>query len=298
MKIEIQNLTKNYGGFRAVDHLSFSFRSGTLTAIVGRNGSGKTTTIRSLLGLIPMDEGKILVNGVPGTLNLKRVGYLAEERGMFPKETVESQLIFLAQLKGMSSRDAARSLDRWLERFGISQYKKSPLESLSKGNQQKIQMLASLLHDPDIIIFDEPFSGLDPVNMQLVIELLRELCAEGRCILVSSHQLPLIEQVCEDICIIDRSRCAYWGSLKELKVEKGGSLVRFTVSDPVPAALNAQETAPGRYQVQLGTAETPDFSAFLQKLLDTGLSPDTLERSGKSLQEIFLELVGEEEAIQ
>ena len=217
MKIEIKNLTKYYGDFRAVDSVSFSFSSGKLTALVGRNGSGKTTTIRTILGLLSMDEGELMIDGQHRNLNLKRTGYLAEDRGMFPKERVNEQLVFFGQLKGMTHKEADKSIDRWLEKLDIAQYKKSPLESLSKGNQQKIQMIASLIHDPDIIIFDEPFSGLDPVNMQMVMDLLRELRNEGKCILVSSHQLSLIEQVCEDICIIDRSRRIYYGTLAALR---------------------------------------------------------------------------------
>ena len=219
MKIEIKNLTKYYGDFRAVDSVSFSFSSGKLTALVGRNGSGKTTTIRTILGLLSMDEGELMIDGQHRNLNLKRTGYLAEDRGMFPKERVNEQLVFFGQLKGMTHKEADKSIDRWLEKLDIAQYKKSPLESLSKGNQQKIQMIASLIHDPDIIIFDEPFSGLDPVNMQMVMDLLRELRNEGKCILVSSHQLSLIEQVCEDICIIDRSRRIYYGTLAALREE-------------------------------------------------------------------------------
>lgn len=240
MNIEIQDLVKYYGNFCAANRVGFSFRSGQLTAIVGRNGSGKTTTIRSMLGLIPMDGGKIFVDGKESKLDLKDVGYLAEERGLFPKDKVQSQLLFFAQLKGMSAKDADKSIDRWLERFGILEYKKSMLESLSKGNQQKIQLIASLVHNPQIIILDEPFSGLDPVNMQMVMELLHELRDEGKCILVSSHQLPLIEKVCEEICIINRSECIYCGSLAKLRTR------------------------------------------------------DSITRSTKTLQEIFLELVGEE----
>lgn len=217
MKIEIKGLTKYYGQLCAVDSLSFSFGSGKLTALVGRNGSGKTTTIRSLLGLIPMDKGQIIINGLDRPLDLKRTGYLAEERGMFPKEKVNEQLMFFGRLKGMTAKNADKAIDYWLGKFDIGQYKKRPLESLSKGNQQKIQIIASLIHDPDVIILDEPFSGLDPVNMQMVMDLLIELRDNGKCVLVSSHQLSLIEQVCEDICIIDRSRRLYYGPVNSLR---------------------------------------------------------------------------------
>ena len=278
-----------------MDGMSFSFQSGKITAIVGRNGSGKTTTIRSLLGLIPMDSGKILVDHREQGLELKYVGYLAEERGMFPKETVQSQLLFLARLKGMSAKAANQSIQHWLERLEIPQYQKSKLESLSKGNQQKIQMIASLVHDPEVIIFDEPFSGLDPVNMQMVIRLLQELRDAGKCILVSSHQLPLIEQVCEDICIINRSKRVYYGPLEALKARYGERFVRFsTAGGALPAGLAAEEVGANQYKVRLGTKENPTFHDVLQKLVEAQVPVDALERSQESLQEIFLNLVGEE----
>lgn len=295
MEIAVENLTKYYGSFCAVDGMSFSFQSGKITAIVGRNGSGKTTTIRSLLGLIPMDSGKILVDHREQGLELKYVGYLAEERGMFPKETVQSQLLFLARLKGMSAKAADQSIRRWLERLEIPQYQKSKLESLSKGNQQKIQMIASLVHDPEVIIFDEPFSGLDPVNMQMVIHLLQELRDAGKCILVSSHQLPLIEQVCEDICIINRSKRVYYGPLEALKARYGERFVRFsTAGGALPAGLAAEEVGANQYKVRLGSKENPTFHDVLQKLVEAQVPVDALERSQESLQEIFLNLVGEE----
>ncbi len=295
MEIAVENLTKYYGSFCAVDGMSFSFQSGKITAIVGRNGSGKTTTIRSLLGLIPMDSGKILVDHREQGLELKHVGYLAEERGMFPKETVQSQLLFLARLKGMSTKAANQSIQHWLERLEIPQYQKSKLESLSKGNQQKIQMIASLVHDPEVIIFDEPFSGLDPVNMQMVIHLLQELRDAGKCILVSSHQLPLIEQVCEDICIINRSKRVYYGPLEALKARYGECFVRFsTAGGTLPAGLAAEEVGANQYKVRLGTQENPTFHDVLKKLVDAQVPVDALERSQESLQEIFLNLVGEE----
>ena len=223
------------------------------------------------------------------------MGYLAEERGMFPKETVQSQLLFLARLKGMSAKAANQSIQRWLERLEIPQYQKSKLESLSKGNQQKIQMIASLVHDPEVIIFDEPFSGLDPVNMQMVIRLLQELRDAGKCILVSSHQLPLIEQVCEDICIINRSKRVYYGPLEALKARYGERFVRFsTAGGTLPASLAAEEVGANQYKVRLGTKENPTFHDVLQKLVEAQVPVDALERSQESLQEIFLNLVGEE----
>lgn len=296
MRIEINELSKYYGQLCAVNKACFSFCSGRLTALVGRNGSGKTTAIRAILRLIKRDGGNIYIDGRKSEIDMKNVGYLAEERGLFLKETVLNQLIFFARLKGISYKKALKSIDQWLECLEIAEYKKSTLESLSKGNQQKIQMIASLVHDPDIIIFDEPFSGLDPVNMQLTIQLLSRLRDEGKCIMVSSHQLPYIEDICEDICIINKSNVIYYGSLKELKTMRGGELIRFSLAErsEIPADINAEEYAPLRYIVNINPGSRYDFNLFIQKAAGAQLSLNSIEHSNKSLQEIFLNLVGDE----
>jgi ABC-2 type transport system ATP-binding protein len=295
--MEIKELSKYYGDFCAVNKVNFSYCSGRLTALVGRNGSGKTTAIRSILGLIKRDNGTIYIDGERSELNIKKVGYLAEERGLFLKETVQNQLIFFARLKGLSHKDALKSVDRWLERLEVFEYRKRPLESLSKGNQQKIQVIASLVHNPDMIIFDEPFSGLDPVNMQLVIQLLKQLRDEGKCILVVSHQLPLIENVCEDICIMHKSDIVYSGSLQDLKALYGGDYVKFSLITPadIPKSINAEEYAPLNYKVKINSNADNDFNSFIRRIADSQLLLSSIERSYKSLQEIFLDLVGEEE---
>ncbi len=297
MQIDIKELSKNYGNFCAVNKVSFSCCNGRLTALVGRNGSGKTTAIRSILGLIKRDSGSIYIDGKKSELDIKNVGYLSEERGLFLKETILNQLVFFAKLKGMGYKDALKSIDLWLERLEVSEYRKRPLESLSKGNQQKIQMIASLVHNPELIIFDEPFSGLDPVNMQMVIQLFKQLREEGKCILIVSHQLPLIENICEDVCIMHKSNIIYSGSIQNLKALHGGDYIKFSLKTQaeIPECMNAVEYAPLNYKVKINSKTDDDFNVFIQRVADSKLLISSIERSNKTLQEIFLDLAGEEE---
>lgn len=296
MKIEVNDLEKYYGKFCAVDKVNFSFESGKITALVGRNGSGKTTTIRSMLGLIKKDSGSILIDGKESAINVKNLGYLAEDRGLFQKQMVKDQLMFFSKLKGADKKSTLYMIDKWLERLEISQYKNSKLENLSKGNQQKVQMVASLITNPDVIIFDEPFSGLDPVNMNMVLNLLRELRDEGKCILVSSHQLSLIENICEDVCIIDQSVMKYTGCLQNLKLQYGGKYIHFSLNKKVdvPKVLKSFEFAPLNYRIEIDEKSGLDFNKIFKKLADCDLPINSVERSQKSLQDIFVEIVGEE----
>lgn len=289
-KVEVKGLVKYYGNFCAVDDVNFSFSSGKLTALCGRNGSGKTTSIRCLLGLLKADKGEFLINGQKKQLDLKKIGYLAEERGLYVKEEIGFQLDFFARMKGMSKKQANESIDYWLERFGISQYKKKKLESLSKGNQQKIQMIAALVHNPDILILDEPFSGLDPVNMQFILDLICDLKDQGKCILVSSHQLALIEGICEDICIINKSKCIYSGSIIDLKSKYGEDYLFFTTKSDV-SGINAECYAPQSYRIPLKNKN--EFRTKLNEIMNTSIEIETIGRKKLDLQEIFVDLVKE-----
>ena len=297
MEIKLGGLKKYYSSFCAVNGVSFCFSSGKLMALVGRNGSGKTTTIRTLLRLLKKDGGKILVNGKEAKLDLKNVGYLAEERGMFLKETVLDQLVFFAALKGVEKKQALKGIDYWLEKLEISQYKKSYLESLSKGNQQKVQMVACLVHNPDVIIFDEPFSGLDPVNMKLVMSLLRQFKEDGKCVLVSSHQLALIEEVCDEVTIINKSNIMYTGTIDELKAKHAKKYVTLTLNKEIsmPKELNAIKKRELSYIVNLDSREAEDLNLFLRKVINYNLPISSIERGQETLQDIFLGIVGEED---
>lgn len=291
-RVEVKGLVKHYGDFCAVDKVNFSFSSGKLTAICGRNGSGKTTSIRCLLGLLKADEGEIIVDGLKQNLDYKKIGYLPEERGLFIKERIDFQLELLAKLKGMNNKEAKKSIDYWLNKFDIAQYKTKKLESLSKGNQQKVQMIAALVHNPDIIIFDEPFSGLDPVNMQFFIDLIKELKEAGKCILVSSHQLTLIEEICEDVCIINKGKCIYSGAIVDLQNKYSSDYLYFLTKSDVKN-IDAEKYGPISYRIKLSRPD--EFKTKLNEIMDSSMEVESIGRKKLNLQEIFVKLVTDEQ---
>jgi len=210
--LELQDVTKTYGDKIAVDRLSIGVRRGEIFGLLGANGAGKTTTMRMVLGLIFPDEGTILYNGKPFRQSLVRTfGYLPEERGLYPKIKVCEQLVYLAGLKGMERREADAELKRWLERFGVPEYYNKRVEELSKGNQQKIQFIAAILHKPDILVLDEAFSGLDPVNVELLKATVKELRDAGTTILFSTHRMEHVEELCQNICILHNSKTVLKG---------------------------------------------------------------------------------------
>jgi ABC-2 type transport system ATP-binding protein len=216
--LRIDGVTKRFGDKKAVDRLSLEVWAGEIFGLLGANGAGKTTTMRMALGLIYPDEGNIVWQGKGYSDELRRVlGYLPEERGLYPKVKVSEQILYLAELRGVSRRKADAELKRWLERFGISDYYGKRVEELSKGNQQKIQFIAAVIHDPAILILDEAFSGLDPVNVELLKETVVSLRAEGKAILFSSHRMEHVEELCENICLLHRGRPVLQGSLKDIK---------------------------------------------------------------------------------
>ena len=215
--IEIRNLTKCFGEKRAVDDLSFTVREGVAYGFLGRNGAGKTTTIRILMNVFREDSGEALFDGVPAHKESKKIGYLPEERGLYSKRSVLEQLIYFGMFKGMDHRRAEAEAKAKLDEMDAVEYTHSKLETLSKGNQQKIQLAVAMLGDPDIIILDEPFSGLDPINAQVLKNAVRRQVDEGRTVIFSSHQMGQVEEFCDDICIIDKGRSVLNGNLASIK---------------------------------------------------------------------------------
>lgn len=291
-KITITDLTKYYGKLCAVNHISFKLEQGRITALCGKNGSGKSTSIRCLLGILKPDGGDVLADGGPWKRELCKIGYLPEERGLFLKESVYTQLLFLAKLKGVKKAEARKAADYWLGRFGVSEYRDKTLGSLSKGNQQKIQMIAALIHSPQLLILDEPFSGLDPVNMQLFLEVLQELKKKEICILISSHQLGLVEGICEDICIIDRGAAVFSGSIFELQKRYARDYIYFTTFRETVSLQEAEKCGPYEYRICLKKKE--DFRKKLDEILDREPDIEDIGRRKMSLQETFISLVGGE----
>jgi ABC-2 type transport system ATP-binding protein len=216
--LQIRQITKHYGDKTAVNGVGFSVKRGEIFGLLGGNGAGKTTTMRMVLGLIYPDSGDIWYDGKPYHKELrKQMGYLPEERGLYPKIKVCDQILYLAELRGMSRKKADANLKHWLERFNVPEYYNKKVEELSKGNQQKIQFIAAVIHDPSILILDEAFSGLDPVNAELLKETVKTLRDEGKSILFSSHRMDHVEELCENICILHRSNIVLSGRLRDIK---------------------------------------------------------------------------------
>src|SRR4051794_34510746 len=216
--LSVRDVVKTFGAVRAVDGVSFTVQRGTITGLLGRNGAGKTTTIRMITGIFMPDAGSIdWVGGANATPFRDRIGYLPEERGLYKQMKIVELLLFLAEIKGKKPADVRPMIDRWLERFELTDKRDAKVEELSKGNQQKVQLIGTLLHDPELIILDEPQSGLDPVNMVLVRNLLRELKEEGRTILLSTHMMGEAERMADDIVLIHQGKVVLDGSLEHVK---------------------------------------------------------------------------------
>ena len=216
MILELRNIDKSFGEKQVLKGVSFTVEGGKAFGLLGRNGAGKTTTIRILMNVFPANSGEILLDGKPIDYNNIGIGYLPEERGLYSKKTILDQLVYFAELKGMTHKDAVQAVDFWLNRLGMSEYRNKRLDTLSKGNQQKIQLITALTHNPQIVILDEPFSGLDPVNAMLLQEVVKEQIAQGKIVLFSSHQMSYIEEFCDSIAIINAGKVVLCGDRKSV----------------------------------------------------------------------------------
>lgn len=235
MSLIIDHVTKKYKNFTAVNDMSLSLEKGKMLGFLGRNGAGKTTTFRMILELTPITKGSITYNDKVIDRSLyNRIGYLPEERGLHPKMKVEDELRYLATLKGMASKDITKAIDYWLKRFDITENREKKIESLSKGNQQKIQLLASMLHDPELLILDEPFSGLDPVNVELLKSAVQDLNNAGTTIIYSSHRMEHVEELCDNVCILNKGELVVSGPIDEVKTNHGNKRVVIETDHEMP----------------------------------------------------------------
>ena len=240
MKLEVKNITKSFGEANVLKGISFSVESGKALGLLGRNGAGKTTTIRILMDVFHADSGEITLDGKPFEPRKVQIGYLPEERGLYPKRKVLEQMIYLAMLRGVSRKTASANAKRWLERLEMSQYQDRLLETLSKGNQQKVQLASTLVCDPEIVILDEPFSGLDPVNSQILQEVVQELIRDGKIVIFSSHQMSYVEEFCEDIVIINHGEVVLSGHLDTIKRDFGKDQLVLSALDLSPEEFTDQ----------------------------------------------------------
>ncbi|WP_215193054.1 ABC transporter ATP-binding protein [Exiguobacterium sp. s95] len=291
--LELQNITKQFGDFTAVDELSFQVPEGQIFGLLGANGAGKTTTFRMLLGILQPTTGSITWKGK--AIPLSQIGYLPEERGLYPKIRVDEQLIFLAELRGMRRKEAKASLVAWLDYFQIPQYEKMRVEQLSKGNQQKIQLISAVLHKPDLLILDEPFSGLDPVNVEQLKKAVRKLTTDGTTIVFSSHRMDHVEELCEHVAILDHGKPVVAGYLPDIKAGYGKTRVLLATDAPpllwdaLPGILQVETEGTG-YTLQVESKEAAD--GLLRRLITEGFHVERFVWDQLSLQDIFIEEVG------
>jgi len=294
----VEHINKSFAGFQAVKDLSMEVREGAIFGFLGANGAGKTTTMRMILDILRPDSGHISWNGLDVRKVVRRNwGYLPEERGLYPKMAVEEQLLFLARLNGLSKQTAKKELDEWLERFQITANRKKKIEELSKGNQQKVQFLATILHDPAILIMDEPFSGLDPVNANVLKEAFLEMHQRGKTIIFSTHQLEQVEELCEDIVIINKGQSIVQGSVREVKHQHGRNIVRLKLdNDPEAAWLDSLEgiqvskRRQDYIEMQMQANLNPNL--IVEAALSHGGIITRFELAEPSLTDIFIDYVG------
>ena len=293
MILELKNIDKSFGEKEVLRGVSFVAEGGKAFGLLGRNGAGKTTSIRILMNVFPADRGEVLIDGKPIDYNKIGIGYLPEERGLYPKKIIIDQLVYFAELKGMSIKDATKAVDYWLNRLGMSEYRNKKLDTLSKGNQQKIQLVTALAHNPDIVILDEPFSGLDPVNAMLLKDVVKEQISKGKIVLFSSHQMSYIEEFCDSIAIINAGKVAISGDLHDIKrnYPRNKLVVNSTNSKQIIADLGDTCTAceDGSLLIQL---QTPDEKQAMMKRLVENYDVDEVKVFEPSLNDIFVEYAG------
>lgn len=298
MSLVVENLTKRFGEKTAVDHLSFSMETPGVFGLLGTNGAGKTTTIRTILGIMEADEGKAQWNGRKINRETLAFGYLPEERGIYMKTKVLEQLIYFGMLRGMKREAAKKAALGYMERLGVMEYRNMPAEKLSKGNQQKVQLISAIIHNPRLVFLDEPFSGLDPVNGKMLRDLVSELVEEGKYIILSTHQMETVEEYCKNLLILNRGKTILQGNLKEIKSAFGHTNLCVSVNAEVEEI--AREEGLDVFEVRAAETEYKingdEMShRFLKRMLDAGIYPNKFEIREPSLQEIFVRKAGETE---
>ena len=296
LAIETKNLTKVFKDRTAVNGIDLKINEGELFALLGTNGAGKTTTIRMLLGIIKKDSGEITWNGK--TVERKNVnfGYLPEERGVYPKTKIFDQLMYFAELKGMKKQEAVDSINRWAKELKVEEYLQMPAEKLSKGNQQKIQFMTAVIHNPELVVLDEPFSGLDPVNTEILKNIIIDLVKNGKYVIMSAHQMSTIEEFCSDILILNKGKTVLQGNLKEIKNTYPANRVEIDVNQNIDEYIK-------RFNLTKENEKNNDYIIkieneavahnLLNELVKNGIEINKFEIKKPTLNDIFIEKVGE-----
>ena len=304
MKLEVKGLKKSFSGNEVLHGISFSVESGKALGLLGRNGAGKTTTIRILMDVFKADCGEILIDGKKFEPRNYQIGYLPEERGLYPKKKVTEQIVYLAQLRGVSAKDAKESTEIWLKKLGIEEYANRTLDSLSKGNQQKVQLAQTLVCNPEIVILDEPFSGLDPVNAQILKDTVRELISQNKLVIFSSHQMSYVEEFCEEIAIVNKGEVVLSGNLKEIKKEFGNNRLILSANNLTLSALESickdkfkdlviVNEVKKNYLI-LELFNSVKKNQLLENILKENIEIETFSMYEPDLTDIFVKKVGEE----
>lgn len=296
MSLNIEHVTKKFNQFTAVNDISIELEKGKMLGFLGRNGAGKTTTFRMILGLSEPTEGHITYEGHTIDKSMyNRIGYLPEERGLHSKMTVEDELTYLATLKGMSKKAIKKNIDYWLNRFAITENRHKRIDSLSKGNQQKIQLLASMIHQPELLILDEPFSGLDPVNVELLKEAVKDLNNQGSTIIYSSHRMEHVEELCDDVCILNHGELVVSGDIQEVKSSHGYKQVIIETNKSMPELTGIQgviDVEVNKYDIKL-TIENESVAESIYNQVITHGYVRRFQVLEPSLKDIFIDKVGD-----
>lgn len=296
MGLVLKNVSKSFIGKKAVDEISFSLDKPGVFGLLGTNGAGKTTTIRMLLGIIKKDSGEITWNGKKVDRKSVNFGYLPEERGVYPKVKIYDQLMYFAELKGMNKCDADKAIKEWAEKLNVEEYMQMPAEKLSKGNQQKIQFMTAVIHNPELVVLDEPFSGLDPVNTELLKNIIISLVQNGKFVIMSAHQMSTIEEFCSDILILNKGKTVLKGNLREIKDGYKANRVQIEVNKPITEYINnigleIENERNNDYTVKINNEE--QAHELLKELVKSEVIVNKFEITKPTLNDIFIEKVGE-----
>ena len=296
MSLILKNVSKTFVGKQAVDNISFSLEKPGVFGLLGTNGAGKTTTIRMLLGIIKKDSGEITWKGKEVDRKHVRFGYLPEERGVYPKTKIFDQLMYFAELKGMNKVDVIKSINKWAKELKVEEYMQMPAEKLSKGNQQKIQFMTAIIHDPELVVLDEPFSGLDPVNTEILKNIIIDLIKNGKYVIMSAHQMATIEEFCSDILILNKGKTVLQGNLKEIKETYPANRVEIDTKQDIKNyikdfELEIETETNNNYIIKISDEEKAH--KLLNKLILDGVNVDKFEIKKPTLNDIFIEKVGE-----
>ena len=296
MSLLLKNVSKSFVGKKAVDNISLTLDKPGVFGLLGTNGAGKTTTLRMILGIIKKDSGEITWKGKPVERKTVNFGYLPEERGVYPRSKIFDQLMYFAELKGMKKQEAEESIKKWANELKVEEYLQMPAEKLSKGNQQKIQFMTAVIHNPELVVLDEPFSGLDPVNTEILKNIIIDLVKNGKYVIMSAHQMATIEEFCSDILILNKGKTILQGNLKEIKESYPANRVEVNVNQDINKYikefdLEIENETNNNYIIKITNEEKAH--ELLNKLILEGIKVNKFEIKKPTLNDIFIEKVGE-----